>query len=880
MRITLFKLLTLAMLLLSSVAALSSYAIQEKQKSYLRWKFSATKNHLAVNREGDRLRLEVSDENLFTHIKKEIQGFARDGQYMESIEFDSSGKENGIFSIQVRLKENVELFSFYRDREKKHVIDFWKEIEEVSVKKPLVKASAPPVKKEKPVVQKIAVAPSSKKKSEGAGKKAEYRDFRYGAAFYWNYAPLEVHFEKLVDLRSKTPEFFYPIQDRDYRKSDKEAHLQLSVNMYRKRKWGLMYNSIKLYKEKYGESDNFEINEYLKANAIIRDNLQKRKKGPAKTALNILNTIEKKSSNYALRKGIVKYSLQHHLDLKDYMGALKSAKKFYIMTVEKNDDSDARVAARAILFSLSKLNQISEIQNILEEKDMIKYLSKNTVLLYETYSHMRMGNSKKVIAIYKREKNNFAKPLHESILFNVAEAAFREADFALAIRLFDEFLAKYSYHIFSSWARVRLALIYELQQKPLEEVAFLYKNAINRSQNIKASLEAKIRYVALKNIRKINPTEQDKETRLFLNIDEKDRKNVDVNIKKILWIVRTRLLISDEKYQDALAYLKTIPLPILKPIERRVFDAEGAEVVYGIMSSLYKKSEYSEIIKFWNVYKEKYIDKVANDSMMNFIVGRSYLKLGLYDEFDSIYKNTEKLSGTPEKTFPIWVERHKGKQNFDILQELMIEKNLTLNNLKLAQRDVERLKEKNSENGKVSYYEGILFYKNKKYKDSVKKIEHFLSNEKNQEGLSPEEVGGLLMAYSDSVYKLGDMNKFKRVSQAVLKDTESYAQENKFMKNLRERLSYLVIEINFTENGKKIHEQLGKDILRFKDLYKKSIYSDRIDYILGRYYVKNNDLKKAKKIFDKILSNKDASKNVKGLVKAELAMLSIQNKKL
>ena len=255
--------------------------------------------------------------------------------------------------------------------------------------------------------KKIIQLSAKEKKQKQIRTRDEYRDFRYGAAFYWDYKPLEIPFQSIVDLRSKTPEFFYAIEDRDYKKSDKEAHLQLSINMYRKRKWGLMYNSIKLYREKYGENDNVEINEYLKANAILRDNFKKQEKGPAKTALSILNNIEKKSSNYPLRKGIIKYSLQYNIDNKDYIAALKSAKNLYFIAQEKSDVGASRLAAKAILFSLSKLNQIDGIQKILEEKDMNKYLTKNTILMYEMYSYLTVGKNSKVIDIYERGKAEF-----------------------------------------------------------------------------------------------------------------------------------------------------------------------------------------------------------------------------------------------------------------------------------------------------------------------------------------------------------------------------------------------------------------------------------------------------------------------------------------
>ena len=480
----------------------------------------------------------------------------------------------------------------------------------------------------------------------------------------------------------------------------------------------------------------------------------------------------------------------------------------------------------------------------------------------------------------REEKRNFSKPIHKSILFNVAEAAFRESKFDLATNLFDEFIANYSYHSFSSKSRVRLALIYDLINKPFKEVSLLYKNAINRSQDIKSSLEAKIRYVGLNNLRKFKIDNGDRESRIFLNMEKKEKSVVDINIKKILWLVRTRILIVDEKYKDALAYLETIPLDLLKPVERRVFKGEGAEIFYGIISQLYRDSEYSKIVKFWNIYKDKYALGVAKDSTMNFIIGKSYLQLGLYDEFDKVYKKFVKIKDELERVFPIWVRRRENVTSFDIIHELVIEKNLALGNLGLAQRELDVLKKNNSSNEKIGYYQGVISYREKKYKKASAQFENFLSGKERKGILSPDETGTLLKYYTDSLYKQGDMDKFKRVSLAVLQDTENHGSKSQIMNELRERLHYMIIEIDFSKNNDKSYSGLDEKILKFKKNYKSSIYSGRIDYILGRYYVKNKKTKEARDVFNSILSNKDISNNIKGLVKAELAMMSIQEKKI
>ena len=158
--------MTLLLLVICSPAAFSSFVTQEKEKTYLRWKLSAAKKHLLVKREGRRIFLKTSNADLFSHLKSEIQSLGGYGEYIKNIEFDSSGKENGIFSIQILLKNNTELFAFYRDREKRHIVDFWKETDKVVVrKKPPVVVEVPNiVKKVKPVVQKVVATQSAKKK--------------------------------------------------------------------------------------------------------------------------------------------------------------------------------------------------------------------------------------------------------------------------------------------------------------------------------------------------------------------------------------------------------------------------------------------------------------------------------------------------------------------------------------------------------------------------------------------------------------------------------------------------------------------------------------------------------------------------------------------
>ena len=95
------------------------------------------------------------------------------------------------------------------------------------------------------------------------------------------------------------------------------------------------------------------------------------------------------------------------------------------------------------------------------------------------------------------------KPIAKEFLFNVAEAFFRKGKYKKSIQLFDEFLKYYSSSSQSSKASLRIALSFEMLDKKIPQTLKLYQNTINKSNLFEDSYEAKLRYVALRSIRKI-----------------------------------------------------------------------------------------------------------------------------------------------------------------------------------------------------------------------------------------------------------------------------------------------------------------------------------------------------------------------------------------
>ena len=142
------------------------------------------------------------------------------------------------------------------------------------------------------------------------------------------------------------------------------------------------------------------------------------------------------------------------------------------------------------------------------------------------------------------------------------------------------------------------------------------------------------------------------------------------DLKKILCLVRLRLLISTKDYDKALSDLTSIPLDGLKPAERRVFEGDGAEIVYGIIQDAYLKEDYAKVVKFWEIYKDKYEMKVAKNLYMNFVVSDSFIKLGLYKSFDRALAGFKAVQNEEQRTFPIWVDRIKTTNLSEMIEEL------------------------------------------------------------------------------------------------------------------------------------------------------------------------------------------------------------------
>ena len=162
-------------------------------------------------------------------------------------------------------------------------------------------------------------------------------------------------------------------------KSEQEAHLQLTINLYRQEKWGLMYKSIKLYEKKYPKSKPI-LHEYLKANSILKENLNKGEPEPVKMAIKMYENIIPACDEYTMRRAIRRYLGTYYVEKSDYISSLKIGKAQYVDSKENHDYEESEEAVQLILHSLSKLNQIDQLTKLSHDKTLAKIIPAQELL--------------------------------------------------------------------------------------------------------------------------------------------------------------------------------------------------------------------------------------------------------------------------------------------------------------------------------------------------------------------------------------------------------------------------------------------------------------------------------------------------------------------
>lgn len=858
---------------------------QTDNKAYLRWTLPTAKDQLAISTDTQVLSFKSLNKDAVESVYNELRKLNLNNNYFESYVYEAPKTPGNPHVLNVFLKDkSVEVFEFYQDELKRYVVDFWINQDLVAKKaasiqkkmaRPIetVTAKAPEVKKETPKVQ-IPLAPVKKEVVEAPSK---YRDFRYGAAFIWNYEAMIPELERDINTAIKAPIFFYKVSNRTLLSDAKEEHLQLSINFFNKKEWGLMTRSIDLYEKKYGRDGNYDTNNYMKANSLILDNIDKQNKGVKASAINLLENIVEKTKNFDMKMASLRYIVQYALDHKDYIKSLEMAKKMYVEASEKFEDDLARRSINTILYSLAKLKQEDKISEFLKNQTVMRLTPPQVGVSYLTYVDLANNKEEEVIKRYETNKNSLVKPIEPALLYNTAEAYFRTAQYAKAQELFDSFVKDNSEVNKASEARLRLALSYDLLDKDPEESFLLYKDVINYSSNPKTSYEAKLRMLGIALDRKKEVNASDKELFSFFDQTPAEKKSMDKNLQKLLWLVKLRTKINFSEYEEALAYLQVIPVETFKPSERRTFEGDGAEAVLGRILQAYKENNFSRSVKTWEVFKDKYEDKVAKNPYLNFIVCDSYIKLGLFDSYERAAKELKSQKGAPIRTFPRWVEVNKDYDVESLLVELELSKQVKSEKWADANMTLAKIAEKNYQKVNYNFYKGLISFKVSKYTDAVTSFERVFLSSEEVDQLTAAQTTQMLSSYAESLYQLDDTKKFQKNAAAILQDLNRFKSEE--VAEVKERLHYLLIE-SFAAESNTNYSRIEKLAQEFTNNFQKSSYQDRVKYLLGISMIKTNKENEGKEVLKNLVNAESTPGYLKDMARSELAAMELATKRI
>lgn len=869
--------------------ALADVFSQESFKTHLRWNLQLPKEQVTIQRKGDTLTIETLNLPLFEQIAGDMAKMQRSPGYIKSVSYSQEGFPSTPASVTVTLNDSgVELFSFYRDGEKKWIMDFWQSADKATAPMvaPVLSKPLAPVAKVKPkkAIPAALAAPQKSLLEVIALPSApvskvnpDFRDFRYGAAFIWDYPALLPPLEKDIQLASKIPEYLFAIKDRTALDDPKEAHVQLSINLYRDAKWGLLNKSLDLYSKKYGQDSNHDTNEWLRANALFKSNLTKKDRTLQASAMNILSNVLERTSNYELKRAAFRYLLQYQLDREDYFRSLEIAKKFFVEARGEFDHEMVVLSANVILQSLARLKQVDKIAEFLSDKKLAAQLPAQTELAYSTFALLAQGKSLEVIKRYQAAEKSLVKPIHPAILYNVGEAFFREAEYVTALKIFDGYIADWAHMKEAASARLRMALCYELLDRPAAETISLYKSAIDRSPYPETRFEAKLRYVGMRLDRKYNPSADDIESEVFLDQAVDEKKIMTPDLKKTLWLVRLRSFVNRRMYDNALAYLATLPIDTLRPADQRVFEGDGSEIIFGVIQQTYLKEDYAKAVKIWELYKDKYEKKIAANPYLNFVIADAFIKLGLYKSFDRAYVALQQMHEEELREYPIWVERTKNVNLKDMIEELSLikyvaSKEWTLAEAKLASFPVSRRDSLN-----YPFYQGLVHYHVGKWQLATDEFEKVLVQQSPSNRLTPRQMSELLMGYVESIHNLKDHDRFKTVVKALAQDIQQ--SKSASILNVAERVNFLLIENLAGEATPQWNEV--QDLARaFQKRFPKSPYTGRIEYLLGLSLLRDGKIKEGKDVLQALIGKASVPGYVREMARTELSALEMKTKKL
>src|SRR5690606_25388781 len=158
--------------------------------------------------------------------------------------------------------------------------------------------------------------------------------------------------------------------------------------------------------------------------------------------------------------------------------------------------------------------------------------------------------------------------------------------------------------------------------------------------------------------------------------------------------------------------------------------------------------------------------------------------------YEEISNGFKKLDTTPARTFPLWVERPDAASAEVALAELDVVKSLKSSDSSIDAK-IANFEKLAPNTPKTSYYRGLAAKAKNDAPNTIKWMEDFLVRSGNNRDLDSEEIAEMVMSYTDALYDTNQIEKFEKVSKALLEDTQKLSNSNPYMAQVSERIAYL-----------------------------------------------------------------------------------------
>lgn len=872
---------------------------QEVNEKYLRWNFSVKKDQLTVTKDESIVLMETFDLSLFEYITAQLQAEVMNPKYVAQIKFSKELYPEKPAQIQIYLKtSNVELFKFYKENEKKLVLDFWinqdiaensnsdksstKDSDLVQNSKNSIAAisNIPPVQSAQSFSQnnvennntsttdQLKISMSAQASPPAVVSKD--LDFRYGASFIWPYPAMVPSIEQDLNIDAKIPENFYPVKDwwhvdKSHPGNARDALVQLIINFYRKQKFGFMKKSMDLFKEKYQPNDQEKITFlYLEANTLLYSYVQNKNPGLLQMGLNKLLNLIRITDDYDLQKVSYRFVLQNNLNRKDFSTLLKNAKDFFIRSNDHQDKEMIYLSSRLILLSLAEQDQNDKLEKFLQDPQIEKWMDTQEGIAFKYYALMNRQDYAAILSHFEQHKSGMMKPIHASILYNVAESYFQTGEIEKAKNYFQDFVNQYEFTSEASFAKLRIALSSELLDEKLSVVASLYQKIVDQATVPVARYEAKLRLVASGFVRKGSVTDGDKMLLGFLDAKADEEKWIADDVKYLLWLVRLRTYIKQQQYQEAITYYTSLPLEILPKTYQQVFEKDGTEIVLGLMQQAIHQVNDGKVMKLWGLYNEKMGKNLQKNKLALFYAGSSALRLGLKknaEKFFAAYK-TDALD-----EYPQWVPRDYSDLDIAALE---IKNSISEKNWTEAERKLATL----PDDASVKVWSKVMLMSAKgEYKKMQLYIEKNITDPVVMKKINNENLLDILEQYMLSLQKNETGDRFEIRLEAIMPVLANDKISSSF-RNVRERALFLLLNSYFSDKTTK-QNKIDEYWNQFISIYPNSQYLAGLNYRKANYLIMNNNGAQGKELLEQLIKQPSTPEHIKEMAKNDLNAMAL-----